>query len=88
MSGTGRGGRTKVANILPYERVDCEKLQDAIWLLDDEHLLILQPFGWHLDGHHIPNMAEQFSREYVCQELKLEMVCDFGGYIAIVRKHA
>lgn len=70
---------------LPYERIDSQKLQDSIHLFDGQHLLVLQPFGWHLDGHHIPNAPEQFSRESVCDEHGWEVVCDFGPYIAVVK---
>ena len=73
---------------LPYERIDDGLLQVAVSLTAGEYLLVLQPFGWHLDSEHIPNMPEQFSRAFVIQELHMELVCDFGPYIAIVRKAA
>ena len=70
---------------LPYERIDSKLLQQVIRLYRGERLLVLQPFGWHLDGHHIPNAVEHFSREWVCDEHRLQVICDFGPYIAIVR---
>lgn len=72
---------------LPYERIaEEEKLVEALLLYADEQVLILQPFGWHLNGDHIPNCPEQFSREWVCGIHGWEVVCDFGPYIAIVRQ--
>ena len=46
---------------LPYERLNETALAEAVRLHDGEHLLVLQPFGWHLDAEHISNMPEQFS---------------------------
>jgi hypothetical protein len=68
-----------------YERIDTSKLADAIRLRPGERLLVLQPFGWHIDGHHIPNAAEQFTKESVCEEHGWEIVIDGGDYIAIVK---
>lgn len=73
-------------NWLPYERLVEDALLRSISRNDGESLLVLQPFGWHLNGTHVPNMAEHFEREWVCKELGYEVVCDFGPYIAIVRK--
>ena len=70
---------------LPYERIDSAALAVAVRLKDGERLLVLQPFGWHIDGAHIPNAAEQFDRAHVCQEHGWRVVADFGPYIAIVR---
>lgn len=70
---------------LPYERADSTGLLHGFRLAQGEHLLVLQPFGWHLDGHHIPNAAEHFSRDGVCREHYWSVVCDYGPYIAIVR---
>lgn len=71
--------------LLDYERIDSVKLCASIRLLAGERLLVLQPFGWHIDGHHIPNAAEQFDRESVCGDHHWEVVADFGAYVAIVR---
>lgn len=71
--------------VLPYERIAETYLLSAIQLRTNEHLLVVQPFGWHLDGKHIPNAAEHFSRESVCEEHRWEVVCDYGPYIAVVR---
>lgn len=76
---------TTEATLLPYERVSSEQLQRAIRLREGERLLVLQPFGWHIDGTHIPNAAEQFSREGICAEHRWVVVHDFGPYIAVVR---
>lgn len=73
------------SHLLPYERLDSKLLLDAVTLLPDERLLVLQPFGWHINGHHIPNAAEHFSREGVCEEHGWEVVCDYGPYVAIVK---
>lgn len=73
-------------NWLPYERLNEETLLKSIAKKEGESLLVLRPFGWHLNGTHIPNMAEHFEREWVCKELGYEVVCDFGEYIAIVCK--
>ena len=70
---------------LPYERIDGELLKAAIALQSDEQLLTLHPFGWHLDGFHIPNAPEHYSRDGLCREKRWIVVCDFGPYIAIVR---
>lgn len=70
---------------LPYERLMSSRLQAAVNLFSGERLLVLQPWGWHIDGHHIPNAAEHFSREGVCQEHGWHLVCDFGPYVAIVK---
>jgi hypothetical protein len=71
---------------LPYERIGDSSLADSIRLMPGERLLVLQPFGWHIDGSHIPNAAEHFSREGVCKEHGWEVVFDFGPYIAVVRQ--
>lgn len=71
--------------MLPYERLIEERLVEAIAVKPGERLLVLRPFGWHIDGNHIPNAAEHFSREGVCHEHRWEVVCDFGPYIAVVR---
>ncbi len=78
--------REKPAGImdLPYERVDDALLMTAIHLWKGEHLLVLRPFGWHLDGHHIPNAAEHFSREGVCKDHGWRVICEYGPYIAVV----
>ena len=73
--------------LLPYERVDSEELLGVVRLGANERLLVLQPFGWHIDGVHIPNAAEQFSRDGVCAEHGWRVVCEFGPYIAIVTPH-
>lgn len=71
---------------LPYERIaDERKLIDSILLYEDEYVLVLQPFGWHLNGDHIPNCPEQAQRNEVCHRFGWEVVCDFGPYIAVVR---
>jgi hypothetical protein len=75
---------TPTVQTLPYERLLSEALRSAIFLFAGEQLLLLQPFGWHLDGQHIPNMAEHFSRDGVCRELGLTVVCEFGPYVAVV----
>jgi hypothetical protein len=71
--------------MIPYERIDSSLLTDAIQCDLTERLLVLQPFGWHIDGKHIPNAAEHFSRESVCNEHGWEVVDDYGPYIAILR---
>ena len=77
-----------ISQMLPYERIaDSRKLAEAFWLRPGQHLLVLQPFGWHLDGHHIPNAAEHFSRDGICREHHWQVVCDFGPYIAIIEPH-
>jgi hypothetical protein len=70
--------------VLPYERLNDAALLKAVRLYDGERLLVLQPWGWHIDGKHIPNAAEQLSREGVCEEHRWEVVCDYGPYVAIV----
>jgi hypothetical protein len=70
---------------LPYERLNEGALINAIRLQLGERLLVLQPFGWHIDGYHIPNAAEHFERESVCRAHRWEVVDDYGPYIAIVR---
>ena len=75
----------QVDGLLPYERIQSADLFKSMRLRKGEHLLMLQPFGWHLDGKHIPNAAEQFSRDSVCAEHKWVVVQSFGPYIAIVR---
>lgn len=69
---------------LPYERVNDKTLMQCVRLFKDEHLLVLRPFGWHLDGSHIPNAAEHYSRESVCEDHRWRVVCDYGPYIAVV----
>jgi hypothetical protein len=71
--------------LLPYERIEGELLVKAIRLCDGERLLVRRPFGWHIDGHHIPNAAEHFEREGVCEEHGWVVVCDYGPHIAVVR---
>jgi hypothetical protein len=70
---------------LDYERLDDAGLQKSIRLFAGERLLVLQPFGWHIDGTHIPNAAEHFSREGVCEEHSWEVVCEYGPYVAVVQ---
>ncbi len=70
---------------LPYERIDSTALAKAIRLSRGERLLVLQPYGWHIDAHHIPNAAEHFSRKGVCEEHGWQVVCEFGPYVAIVK---
>jgi hypothetical protein len=77
---------TKADTVLDYERLNSKGLLDAIQLFPGEHLLVLRPFGWHLDGSHMPNQAEHFSRESVCADQHLEVVCQYGPYIAVVRQ--
>lgn len=72
-------------DLLDYERIDSKRLVEAIRVRPGERLLVLQPFGWHIDGLHIPNAAEQFSRESICVQLRCEVVCEFGPYIAVVK---
>lgn len=80
------GGQNELASTtLPYERIDDDALLKALHLFDGERLLVLQPYGWHIDAKHIPNAAEHFSREGVCEDHGWEVVCDYGPYIAIVR---
>lgn len=71
--------------VLPYERIHDKALIPAIRLYENERLLVLQPFGWHIDGEHIPNAAEHFSREGICEDHGWEVVCDYGPYVAVVR---
>ena len=75
----------QVEGVLPYERIQSADLFKAMRLRPDEHLLMLQPFGWHLDGTHIPNAVEQFSRENVCADHGWEVIHSFGPYIAVVK---
>lgn len=70
--------------LLPYERLESRQLVSAVRCREGEHLLVLQPFGWHLDGRHIPNAAEQFSREGICAEHGWRIVCEYGPHVAIV----
>lgn len=72
--------------LLDYERLEEKALLAAIRLREGERLLVLQPWGWHIDGRHIPNAYEHFSREGVCREHRWEVVCEFGPYIAVVRE--
>lgn len=69
---------------LMYERIDSKALIAAIRLRDGERLLVLQPYGWHIDGAHIPNAAEQFSRESICEEHGWQVVDELGPYVAVV----
>ena len=72
---------------LPYERITSPSaLHSIIRLFSGERLLVLQPFGWSIDGSHIPNAPEQFELDYVCQEHSWKVVCDFGPYVAVVRE--
>lgn len=71
--------------MLAYERLHERDLLAAVRLRPGERLLVLQPFGWHIDGQHIPNAAEHFERESVCKEHRWEVVDELGPYIAIVR---
>ncbi len=71
--------------LLDYERIDDDALLKAIRLQPGERLLVLQPFGWHIDAKHIPNAPEQFSRRGVCEEHHWEVVCEYGPYVAIVK---
>jgi len=74
---------------LAYERIsNSADFGNAIRLNLGESLLVLQPFGWHINGVHIPNAAEHFSREGVCEEHGWEVVDDFGPYVAVVRAKA
>ncbi len=75
-----------MSELLDYERVSSSAITSAIRLRGGERLLVLQPFGWHIDGNHIPNAAEHFSREGVCDEHDWIVVCDFGPYIAVVKQ--
>lgn len=77
--------RLDLSELLPYERFDESALLKAIMLGTGERMLVLRPFGWHIDGSHIPNAAEHFSREYVCAEHGWDVVCDYGPYVAIVK---
>lgn len=77
--------QSAIDNVLPYERLDDEKIVEAIRVYPGERVLVLQPFGWHIDGRHIPNAAEHFSRESVCEEHGWEVIAEFGPYIAVVR---
>lgn len=72
---------------LPYERIRSHALTEAIHVRkqDGECLLVLQPFGWHLDGKHMPNVAEHFERDGICEEHNWDVVCDYGPYIAVVK---
>ena len=38
-----------------------KQLLESIRLNEGEHLLVLQPFGWHIDGQHIPNAGQNTS---------------------------
>lgn len=72
---------------LPYERiVSSSQLSTAFRLEPGESILVLQPFGWHLDGKHIPNAPEQYSMEGLCQEHHWVIIARYGGYLAIIRK--
>jgi hypothetical protein len=74
--------------VLPYERLAIDygpSLLQAFNLRPGERLLVLRPFGWQIDGQHIPNAYEHFSRESICREHRWVVVCDYGPYIAIVR---
>jgi hypothetical protein len=57
----------------------------TIFLRPGESLLVRRPFGWHLNGKHLPNQAEHFERDGVCASLRMEVVCDFGDHVAVVR---
>jgi hypothetical protein len=84
-SGTRTWGYDPAAHTLPYERLSSPLLLSAVKLFDGERLLVLQPFGWHINGTHIPNAPEQFSRESICEEHGWYVVCDYGDYVAVVR---
>ena len=75
-----------MSDLLPYERVNDKALLSALRLRRGERLLVLQPFGWHIDGEHIPNAAEHFSREGICADHDWDVIDEFGPYIAIVRQ--
>lgn len=84
LTGPKYGPGMMAVDVLPYERIDSERLVASIRLRQNERLLVLQPFGWHIDGRHIPNAAEHFSRESVCAEHRWEVICEFGEYVAVV----
>lgn len=84
MTGPKYGPSVMATDVLPYERIDSGSLFASIRLRQNEHLLVLQPFGWHLDGRHIPNAAEHYTRESVCAEHRWEVVCEFGPHVAVV----
>ena len=76
----------RTVETLPYERLESAPLQKGFRLRKGQHVLVLQPFGWHLDGLHLPNQAEHFERESVVQYLRMRVVCDYGPYIAILEE--
>lgn len=76
------------AGVSGHERFKLDiNFRDVIHCFPGEHILSLHPFGWHLDGHHIPNCQEQWSLEDAMRTTGLNvLVQSYGEYIHIVRK--
>ena len=71
---------------LAYERINADRLRDAMLLRDGEHLLVRQPFRWLLDGSPVQNGYEMFAMETIVEEHRLHVVETYGDSIAIVTK--
>lgn len=76
----------QVMTELPYERFRFgTDFRSVIMCLRGEHILSLHPFGWHLDGSHIPNCPEHFSVDAALACTRMEPVYSYGPYLYVVR---
>lgn len=79
-----------VDHVAPHERFKLDvDFRDVIHCFPGEHILSLHPFGWHLDGRHIPNCPEQWGVQDAMGTVGMtRLVQSYGDYIHIVRKES
>lgn len=72
--------------LLIYERL--QPIHEHIIKLPGEMVLQCRPFRWLLDGQAVSHAYEHCALEYVVAENGLEIVCQLGDLLAIVRRKA
>ena len=69
---------------LAYERLNAERLTEAIGHCDGEHVLVRQAFRWMLDGQVVNNAYESCSLASVCEDNGWKVIEQYGEHLAIV----
>ena len=73
-------------DLLAYERLDENKILDAIRLLPGEFIMMRRPFRWMKDGEVVPNAYESFRLEGICEDNGWKIVERYGEHIAICKE--
>lgn len=72
--------------VAPHERIQPDKISEAIGHSGNEFVVCRSAFRWMRDGQVIPNAYESFSLQGICEDNGWSIVCQYGDSLAVLRE--